>query len=240
MSSKARGTQPEIESHRPIREKILFRDWISEILAEFERKDQLNDVEKLVDRIDGKQKQNHTYFRASRDVERRFLQSLANKGVVKNWEDRLYRLEDGFETVKERVEQHSSRGNDARELIAEMKVEDRYSDSPVTARDARESDLMSTENPYLDRFERWSWAQWRAGIDGHQKLEADVMLERLKDEIHRYNSDKDDIDDYDIPAGPELDDETDAPCERSFRNHDEFEGYDDALRQIGFYRLKNW
>jgi hypothetical protein len=95
---------------------------------------------------------------------------------------------------------------------------------------------MPTEIPYLNEFEKWGRAQWRAGIHGHEKLGEELMLEDLVNEIHRQNREKDDLLDYEIPTGPELDESDTGPSERSLRN--KFGSYDEALERIGFLRLK--
>jgi hypothetical protein len=164
---------------------------------------------------------------------------LEDLGIATSWNNNLYRIDspEDLERVEERLEAYDSRGYDDFELIARYRSEAEELGKTPSSRDARASDHMPTANPYMSKYEKWSNAKWRAGFEGHEKLGAELLLEKLKDEIHRINEDRP-LDEYEIPTGPELDKIDSAPSERAFRNNDDIGSYDEALTMIGFHRLK--
>ena len=176
------------------------------------------------------------YFHVKASETMNLLEEL---DIVSSWNNNLYRVDnpENLEKVEERLEAYDSRGYDDFELIERYRSEAEKLGKTPSSRDARASDHMPTANPYMSRYEKWSNAKWRAGFEGHEKLGTDLLLEKLKDEIHRVNEDRP-IEEYEIPTGPELDDSDSGPSERAFRNNDDIGSYDEALKMIGFQRLR--
>lgn len=197
--------------------------------------------EEVFERIYSKVDEGNRYFRPRNPGEREVFEVLdRDADIFTNWHDDLYGLKvelDEVQDVEERIRmlKHPQEYDDI-ELISRLSVEAEYTGKVPSTRDARNSEHMPSEIPYINEFRDWSNAKWRAGLKGHEKLGEELMLEELVNEIHRQNSDVDDIQDYSIPTGTEIDESETAPSERSLRNS--FGSYENALRETGFLRVR--
>lgn len=180
------------------------------------------------------------YSRPRNDAEKEVFDLLEHGlDYVHNWEDELYRVKvekEDLRIAEQRLGQILSHGYDDMELIGMLQVEAERLGKTPSARDARNSEFMPSEIPYINRYDEWCNAKWRAGLDSHEKLGRELLLEKLVDEIHRFNEEEIDIADYSIPTGPQLDESSTAPSERALRN--EFGSYDVALEEAGFHLLR--
>lgn len=220
-----------------IRREIRELDYITEQIVRYERENNIG----MGEAFDNyREALNWVYdaledepnFRKDHTEHQEFFELIMRTGLYKkdNKED-IWKLE-------KRLDEYKTHGYDETELIIRYQLEAEELGKTPSARDARKSDHMPTEISYNNSFEKWSTAKWRAGHKGHEKLGSELLLEKLKDHIHDINSDVDDIADYSIPTGNELDEADNAPRERTFRNDEEIESYSEALRILGFQQLR--
>lgn len=222
---------------RNIRKDIRELDYITKQIIRYERENNLEmgeafeNYEEALDWV-YEALEDEPEFRDDHSDHEEIFELMVRTGLHKrNKKEDIWKLE-------KRLEEYKTQGYDETELIIRYQLEAEELDKTPSARDARKSDHMPTEISYNNTFEMWSTAKWRAGHRGHEKLGTDLLLEELKDHIHDINSDVDDIADYSIPNGTELDDAEDAPRERTFRNNEEIDGYSNALKLLGFQHLR--
>lgn len=219
-----------------LRRDIRELDYITEEIIKYERENNLEmgeafeEYEKALDWLYNAIEDEPKY-QLDHSEHEEFFELMVETGLHSTDEkEMIWKLE-------KRLEEYKTQGYDQTELITRYKLEAEELDKTPSARDARKADHMPTEISYNNSFEDWSNAKWRAGHTGHEKLGTDLLLEKLKDHIHEENSERP-IEEYSIPTGPELDDAENVPSERAFRDDEEIGSMDDALKQLGFYGLK--
>ncbi len=217
------------------RRKIRELDYITEQIVRYERENEYEmgeAFENYEDALDWlyNAMEGEAEFQKDHSDHEEFFDLLMRTGLHRaDSEKDIWKLE-------ARLEEYRAQGYDETELITRYRLEAEEIGKTPSARDARSSDHMPTEISYMNSFEEWSSAKWRAGFRGHEKLGTDLLLEKLNEHIHERNVERE-IDDYRIPTGPEIDEEDDAPTERALRNDEDIGSYENALRELGFLRL---
>jgi len=220
-----------------IRREIRELDYITEQIVRYERENNIGIGEAFENY---REALNWVYdaledepnFRKDHTEHQEFFGLIMRTGLHKkdNKED-IWKLE-------KRLDEYKTHGYDETELIIRYQLEAEELGKTPSARDARKSDHMPTEISYNNSFEKWSTAKWRAGHEGHEKIGTELLLEKLKDYIHNLNSEVEDIADYNIPTGNDIDESDNAPRERTFRNDEDIGGYSEALEILGFQKLR--
>lgn len=168
------------------------------------------------------------------------LETLKQQKILTSWKNNLYRIEkDTVEQLKqfeERFKEYANQEYDKTELIARYKKAVEKQGEIISTSDAGKNKHLPEAKKYINKFGKFANAVWHAGYQTHEKIGTELILEQLKDEIHRQNHNKP-IDEYDIPTKEELKNSKTAPNPEAIRNNENIESYQNALQMIGFQKL---